>query len=389
MLLLTLLLALAITGVWYASAKSAAANTGASTPAAATAPSSTHTPTTASKPGSGKTASGPSSHHRTTEKAPATKKRAKPKAHTRSARPKAHTRSGRPTAPAKLLTQAIAQQAFSATWIQFAIAANADTTSLLRLATPSVVELAEANRACNCGQFPIKFGPVELTAPVETTYPLSFAAEIDDAKGAHGTFTVLAVLEKDSASAGWQVAWVVKYQGTAPTLLSGDSIGTSRPLVVEGTLTSPITAVAGLFQSLSSTGRDASGNIWVGDLNTRGTEPSDTAATLMAAYKAAVARHASDAAIYSATNFSMVFASRSGYLECGQIEGTVVETPTRASYLVQPANQSVYGPMLAPGRYASVTGVDARDFCVVVSVENVVTAIGLAGGTYEVSGDGS
>lgn len=396
-LLVTVLFALVVASVWYASAKSAAADGNASlltAPAVspfAQYPTTTQVPTTSQPPTKPKAShtSKPVLHRKVTTRPhhprsnnnPAGKKQAKPKSHKRSSHPKAST---------GLLTQTVVDKAFSAVWTQFAIAANAGArTSLLALATPSVVDIVEANRACNCGQLPISFGSVELTAPLESTYPISFAAEIDGAKGARGPFTLLAVLQKDSASASWQVAWLVKYRGTTPTLPSGDSIGTARPPVVDGTLTNPITLIAQLFESLSNTGRYPSGNIWVGDLNAQGTEPSDTASALLAAHKAAVARSVSDVSTYTATNFSPVFASSSGYLECGQISGTIVEMPAHGSDLVQPPNHSVYGPMLTPGSYASVTEVGARDFCVVVSLQNVVSASGLTGGTYEVTGEGS
>jgi hypothetical protein len=282
-----------------------------------------------------------------------------------------------------LLTTATAQQAFDKTWTPFAEAANAgNTAALSQLATSSVISVVTANRLCLCGQLPVSFTGVRLTSPIEHTYPLSFAAEIDGALTSHGPITLVAVLEKASATSTWQVGWLVKYKGTTPTLPARSTVGSRLPLVVAGALTTPIRMLGQLFQSLRSTGNDVPGNIWAGDLSDTRTEPARTASRLVAEHLAATSNHRSDAVSYWATDFSPIFASVSGYLACGQIEGVVYETPARGSVLPQPANRSNYGPTLAPGRYSAVTEKEARDFCINVSLADVVYPTGLTGGLF-------
>lgn len=382
---LTLVAATAGAATWYLSFR---------TPAAAHL-ASLHTPQTAPPQ--------PPTHKSPTPHKPARAHKSKPKHHLA---PPTHPRKHltKPTHATKvhkkpkpahhaskgLLTATGAQQAFSATWTSFAVAANSgDTATLNQLATQSVVDVVDANRACNCGQMPISFTSVDITAPAETAYPLSFAAEIDGARGANGPFMVVVIMHKASSAASWQVGWVAKYAGTTPTLTPGTKIGVAGPVVVLGMLTNPILLLAQLFGSLRSIGKAPAGNIWNGDLNAAGTEPSDTAGLLVAAQRAAVARHVSGSISYWATNFSPPFASASGFLECGQIEATINETPARGSVLVQPPNHSVYGAMLAAGNYVSVSALEARDFCVNVSSADVVAAAGLTGGTFSVTGNPS
>jgi hypothetical protein len=373
-----LLLVLAVGGIAYllsTNGSSPGSPVGADTPAVGPARTANH----ARKPARAK----PPTHAVTTSKAKTHHPPAKSKARTKPKRVKAK----RPLPPTGLLTAAKAQQAFTETWPGFATAANAgDSNVLAQLASPTAVEVAEANRACNCGQFPTVYGSVDLTAPLQKSYPLSFAAEIDGARGRFGPFTVVAILEKQAPKSAWYVGWIAKYVGTTSTLPAGNTVGTSSPPVVAATLATPIQLLAQLFQSVRSSGAYPAANIWSSGLGMPGTEPKDTITALITAHSQALARHASDTVSYAASYLSPIFASATGWLECGVIGGAILETPARGSVLVQRANHAAYGGDLAPGNYASVTETDVSDFCVSVSSTDVVSPSGLTGGTYSVMG---
>jgi hypothetical protein len=375
-----LLLVLALGGIAYllsTNGSSPGSPVGADTPARGPAPIANH----AGKPAQAKSPA----HAVTTSKAKTHHPPAKSKAKARS-KPK-RAKAKHPHPPTGLLTAARAQQAFTATWPGFATAANAgDSNVLAQLASPTAVEVAEANRACNCGQFPTVYSSVDLTAPLQKSYPLSFVAEIDGARGRFGPFTVVAILEQQAPKSAWYVGWVTKYVGTTRTLPAGNTVGTSRPPVVAATLATPIQLLAQLFQSVRSSGASPAGNIWSSGLGMPGTEPKDTITALMTAHSQALARHASDTVSYAASYLSPVFASATGWLECGVIGGAILETPARGSVLVQPADHAAYGGDLAAGNYSSVTETDVSDFCVSVSYADVVSPSGLTGGTYSVMG---
>jgi hypothetical protein len=284
-----------------------------------------------------------------------------------------------------LLTAAVAQGAFASTWPAFAQGADAGSGSALAfVATPSAIKVALASHDCACAWWPVNPHAVRMTSPEEVAYPLSFAAEIDDTGGSN-PHVILAILEQQSQTAPWMVAWVVSNSGAAPVLTSQSSFDVSRPAIAGASLVGPILDLAALFEAVRSSGYPPPTNFWTGFL-THGGEPAQTASQLIAAHATSVELHRGDVVSFNASNFSPVFGSLAGYFACGEIDSAMRETPEKGSYLVQPADHSAYGPTLAKGTYLSVTTSGVSDFCVDVSLTGTVAPAGLTGGVYSATG---
>jgi hypothetical protein len=285
--------------------------------------------------------------------------------------------------PTDLLTAASAQSAFDSTWPSFVSAANSGSSGALdQVATPGVVDVAVANSLSAGGAWPGSTGSVDISAPAETSYPLSFAAEVAGA-GA----PVIAVLEQLSASSPWQVAWVVS--GVTQSLPGGTSTGTAASPFGGGSFSTPIAELAEVFQALRSSGKAPAGNPWDSEISSSGSLLGTIGTSLVTDYQASVADQRHDAVSYSASNFSPIFTAGDGWLMCGEIDAQTVETPSHGGVLVQPPNRSSYGPTLGPGNYSSITASATRDACVAVSSGGAVSLAGLTGGLYAVSGTAS
>jgi cytoskeletal protein RodZ len=284
------------------------------------------------------------------------------------------------SSPTVLLSLTSAQKAFSSAWPEFVSAASAGSSSALsEVASPNVVDVALAVNLCGCSSWSSGYSSLSMTSPVETSYPLSFAAQVSS-----GSSPFFAVLEQESASSPWQIDWLASASGA--TALSGSTIGMSASASA-GALSGPIAQLAQLFEALRTTGKAPAGNSWDSDINSPGTELTTTADQLISDYQASIADQRHDAVTYTATDYSPVFASAGGgFLECAEISAQTVETPAKGGVLVQPPDRSIYGPTLAPGSYSSITAFAARDACVAMSSGGSASLIGLAGGLYDVTG---
>jgi hypothetical protein len=332
----------------------------------------------------------PPAHHKVRHvvpKGPAAKPPTKPPTKTPTHKPVTKHKKKPPpvTNNGSLLTAAVAQTAFNSTWPAFATGADAGSASALTfVATPSAIKLALAGHDCACAWWPASTHNVRMTSPEELAYPLSFAAEIDDTAGSDPR-VIVAILQQQSASAPWMVSWVVTYRGTSPVLPATSSFDATRPVIAAGTLTTPITELASLFEAVRSTGYPPPTNFWTSFLSRSG-EPANTAGQLIADHATSVELQRTDVVSYSASRFSPVFASASGYFACGEIDSVTTERPAKGSYLVQPSDHSAYGPTLTPGVYLSVTSTGSSDFCIDVSLAGSVAPAGLTGGVYSTTG---
>jgi hypothetical protein len=284
------------------------------------------------------------------------------------------------SSPTVLLSVTSAQQAFSSAWPAFVSAAGSGSSSALsQVASPNVVDVALAIHLCGCSSWSSGYISLSMTSPVETSYPLSFAAQVSS-----GSSPFVAILQRDSASSPWQIAWLVSASGSAT--LSGSTIGMSAS-AGGGALSGPISGLAQLFEALRTTGKAPPGNSWDSYINSPGSEPTTTAGQLISDYQASIADQRHDAVTYGASDMSPVFASRGGgFLECAEIYAQTVETPAKGGVLVQPPDRSSYGPTLAPGSYSSITAFATRDACVAMTSGGSVSLVGLLGGLYDVTG---
>jgi hypothetical protein len=76
-----------------------------------------------------------------------------------------------------------------------------------------------------------------------------------------------------------------------------------------------------------------------------------------------------------------------GDIMCSADSSDSTVTPQPNSSLIQPADRTVWGPQIRPGRYSSLTKVGLHEFCFAVHTQTgVVNPISFFGGVYETTG---
>jgi hypothetical protein len=89
---------------------------------------------------------------------------------------------------------------------------------------------------------------------------------------------------------------------------------------------------------------------------------------------------------YRATAHSPAFTLPGGEFMCGEIGWHSVVTTLTGKPVVQPADQSTFGPELARGSYVSVTNNGLRDACWFASTNGTAHPVSFFGGVYSRGG---
>ncbi len=250
---------------------------------------------------------------------------------------------------------------------------------LLSIATPTVAHVVQAQDVCGCDEFWSSYTSVEFTAPVQQSYPLSFFAEVDQKDNPGGAEIQMLVFERQTAAGPWLITYAMGYAGTVHLLDAPTKLGytpTSTPL--EST---PFVELAALFQSLRQTGVPLAGDWWNSLINEPRKELTDFASGLTSGYDLDQALGVVPEATFGVDDYSASFSVPGGAISCATITGQVTMRPQDGLTMAQTNGSSVFGPLVPPGAYSSVTFHESVDTCLVL-LKGIYEMQGMSGGTY-------
>jgi hypothetical protein len=289
-----------------------------------------------------------------------------------------------------LLGQFEAQSVFTSIWPRFVKDVETDNRDLLNVATAHVIGVVVGELECGCLLLSRSWTSYELTAPVQTNYPISFLVDVNNPTAYHVVkgvrsklpFLTLVIFEKESANANWEISRIVGTGNTSPLLAPTDSeslkttAGPSSFLFDRG-----FSQLVAAMDSARNTGRVPANNMWsrVGPHD----QPGTILRELESDHKADLASKSPQVGGYTFSTPSAAFSTKLGYMECAYVLGTA--TYSGANY-VQPANRSAYGPLLAPGKYMSLIIRSTRDACILSESSGFNSFIGIEGGTSSETG---
>jgi hypothetical protein len=173
------------------------------------------------------------------------------------------------------------------------------------------------------------------------------------------------------------IARIVTTGDTTPWLSpSSSSTMDSAPQPVSTQFAVGFSQLVAAMTSARNSGRVSPDNYWsrVGPNE----QPGALFQELESDHRSDVAGHSTQVGGYTYSAPSTVFMTRSGPLECAYVLGTATYSNT-----VQPANRSNFGPLLAPGRYKSVTVESTRDACIVQESATYDVFVGIYGGVSD------
>lgn len=290
-----------------------------------------------------------------------------------------------PAASSSLINQSIVQQAFDSTWPKFAEAfATGDRTALFGYADLNVLQAVAGWYECGCAIWPTAYKQVYMSAPPQTSYPLSFFAQIEQKGFDLSPMDVDAVFTKDSSSSPWLVSYLISFNATSepPGELTMTTIDTEPPPVP---FNMPIVGnqLASFFQTAFDTGKPPTTS-WpqTGSIAQETNQIIESSHSLSSS-------ELKETVDYVANATSPTFAAPGGDLMCGEIWWQSVITPTNEQPMVQPTDQSKWGEELAPGSYSSITNNGLGDACWFGSTGGVVTPLSFFGGVYSRTGTAS
>lgn len=277
------------------------------------------------------------------------------------------------------LTAATAQEVFDSSWPPFAEAfATGDTAGVAAYADTDVQEAIAGWFDCGCGPWPTAYQQVFMSAPRETSYPLSFLAEVQGRAYSQQPMVIEAVFTKEDAGAPWLITYLVSFvDGSA--YLTRNTMATPAP-----TFTFDVSIVGGqlasFFQTVFATGKPPSGS-WP----QTGSIAQETE-RIQSSRSSLKTDHFQETLVYRAGPHSVAFAIPGGAFMCGEIRSHSVLTSSIGQPLVQPSTRSTFGQELPPGSYSSVTSDTMRDACWTVTSTGAgagtATPVSFLGGAY-------
>jgi hypothetical protein len=286
-----------------------------------------------------------------------------------------------------LLTATVAEQVVKEVWPAFVAAANSGSAAgLAAVAAPDAADEALGWHVYGSGNEFAAYAHLEVTAPPEPSYPLSFFAEIDQPNNKSGAAIRLAVFGKKSAAADWLISFLSGYGGTNTTVavMSPASLfATAAPASVLAPSEPAFEQMILLFDAVRDTGQVPPTNDWCSV-----SQQADGALAVYSDYLAAnyrvFARLGDTAsAHYTVANYSRSYSTLDGALVCATIAGSVALLPPPGKTLDQPALGSTYGPVVAAGSYREIRYLSIIGVCLASPSTDHVLLIGLMGSPYK------
>ncbi len=287
------------------------------------------------------------------------------------------------TVAASMLSARLADRIVASEWHVFVRAATTRSLhSLESVASGYVAKVVESSWVCRCSSWSPSYASVEVTAPPERAYPLSFLAELDQPADPAGASVQIVVFEQHSLHAPWLIMSVSGYGGRSHELVQPSDLSATPDSLAPGEL--PFAELAETFASLRQTGKAPAGDRWQ-DTPGGGSavQPSRLEATYEDSYRNDVRAGFIVSASFSAVGYSPTFSTGKADLQCVTILGRVIVRPRAGRVIADPPN-SVLG--LAPGTYSSVTQLEALGVCMARPPSAQVDVVGLVGGSFLVVG---
>lgn len=287
--------------------------------------------------------------------------------------------AGAATPRHELLDAAQARTVFTSLWPKFALAYATQNSKGIDHYTDSDVQKAiDGWLFCGCGPLPTRYQRVNMTAPSQTAYPLSFLAEVQVREYTGQTEVVEAVYTKESSRSSWLIAYLVPYIDGAP-LLDSSTMNLPAPKVPVD-VAAVGTQIASFFQTVFDSGQPPNSWPQTGSLQ-------EETQRLLSDREYMAQNHLVENLTYLAGPHSLAFANPQGVLMCGEVRSHSVITPsTPGGFIVQPPDQSFLGTQLAPGSYSSVTSSSLRDDCWRVTPQGTTQPLSFFGGVYSRTG---
>jgi hypothetical protein len=284
--------------------------------------------------------------------------------------------------PAVTLTLQEVSEAYQATWPGFAQGfAQQNFTTMRKYATPEMVQAVIGSYGCGCGPWPAKSPTVRFSFPTEHQYPLSFLAEIPGTEYDGSPLGREVVFSEADSTAPWRVTYMVAFSGTRSYL--GPSALRAPPR-----MRFHITIVGGqfasFFQTVVNTGVPSPDDNWP----QTGSVKDEVDRYLQ--IKASIEQLGDTQQItFAPTDHSIAFAASSGDIMCGVIHASALVTTPPGMPTVQPADRSLWGTLLAPGSYSTLTKSGTHDYCFLARRSGLTSPISFLGGTYQIVGQPS
>jgi hypothetical protein len=269
------------------------------------------------------------------------------------------------------LTLAMADEAVNQIWPEFAGDANsADFKGIETFASPEVAALTVALELSRTFPWDTSYDSVEISAPSERRYPLSFFAEIDQDQGTGRASIDVLVLERPSAGYGGDNKTIGRSTVNAPA-----DPGSALP-------TYPFQGFAALLQSERVTGHAPSGNPWDSAIAIPNASQTVYAQSYAEAHQFFIGQGDTSAGQFKAVDYSQTFAALTGSVSCAMITASVMIRSRSGDALFQPTNRSTFGPLVKPGSYFEIKYLEILGLCLVNPELNDFNVVGTFGGTY-------
>ncbi len=287
---------------------------------------------------------------------------------------------------ASLLTPAVTRAVVQEIWPRIAgVSTDAEFNQLPLIATPDVVDLIHSQLVCGCGLWLPTFSSLEVSAPPEPSYPLTFLAEIDQPTGANGAEIQLAEFAKRSPDEPWLMVHLTGWGGTYRELVAGASLAGEADALAPGATT--FDQLADLFVTLRQSGSAEPGNPWDGTVSgPQGNQPTVTEHHFLVNHQDDVAAGYTASASYQVVDYSPNFWTGTMDIQCATIRGRIVVIPNPGVRMFQPTSQTSFGPQVPPGTYSSVTELASFEVCIDRVDATQANVVGLLGGLYSSTG---
>ncbi len=261
-----------------------------------------------------------------------------------------------------------------------------DRASVGEYTTPSAQDESIAVLDCGCLSGPMTYSKTAVSAPNQSTYPLSFVAGLSGTGYNQLSLTWWVVFSKSTPGAPWVIAFIADY-AEGGGLDDFTPYSTLAPMTVHYPLEDAPQAYVGFFQALDTTGDTGQGapTDWATDgiLDSEVSISNDIRSRRIAEGLHETFSHTVDQV--SPIFAQVVNGSLYGAMECFSMKVTDDVTSANGSSIVQPADQDTWGNLIPPGSYSSLTFTQEDDSCVGEDATSGVSLDASSGGNYSIT----
>lgn len=260
-----------------------------------------------------------------------------------------------------VLNPQIEQSVINNVWTPFTEAVlSRNVAELSNYAIPSAVDIVVGALSCGCQPWPLAYDQIAFTAPIQSTYPIYFLAQMLGKDYDGNNETRFAIFSQNSPTSVWMIDTVSIYSGPKPPIGSYSSATTN---IVESVPTMANTLLSPIPQQFAN---------WLQTVDTSSailaTVPPLPTNFLTSPGITNIVQQKNEAIQYALTHFekdisqthtldfvSPVFdIGNQYYLICSNIEYNNSLVTTNGKSLVQPTDMSQYGNQLLPGTYSAI-----------------------------------